>query len=76
MSSQAVHQYVAPWDNAIIIWLLHNLVEASFDLFRYLLLGDQLCARITANNGVQADVVHGTNTRVTDSASQHRGKNL
>ena len=22
-------------------WLLHNLVEASFDLFRYLLLGDQ-----------------------------------
>ena len=24
------------------IWLLHNLVEASFDLFRYLLLGDQL----------------------------------
>ena len=26
----------------IIIWLLHNLVEASFDLFRYLLPGDQL----------------------------------
>ena len=26
----------------IIIWLLHNLVEANFDLFRYLLLGDQL----------------------------------
>ena len=26
----------------IIIWLLHNLVEASFDLFTYLLLGDQL----------------------------------
>ena len=26
----------------IIIWLLHNLVEASFDLFRYLLVGDQL----------------------------------
>ena len=26
----------------IIIWLLHNLVEASFDLFRSLLLGDQL----------------------------------
>ena len=25
-----------------LIWLLHNLVEASFDLFRYLLLGDQL----------------------------------
>ena len=25
-----------------IIWLLHNLVEASFDLFGYLLLGDQL----------------------------------
>ena len=25
-----------------IIWLLHNLVETSFDLFRYLLLGDQL----------------------------------
>ena len=24
-----------------IIWLLHNLVEASFDLFGYLLLGDQ-----------------------------------
>ena len=23
------------------LWLLHNLVEASFDLFRYLLLGDQ-----------------------------------
>ena len=23
-------------------WLFHNLVEASFDLFRYLLLGDQL----------------------------------
>ena len=23
-------------------WLLHNVVEASFDLFRYLLLGDQL----------------------------------
>ena len=23
-------------------WLLHNLVEASFDLFRHLLLGDQL----------------------------------
>ena len=29
-------------NNIIIIWLLHNLVEASFDLFRYLLLGDQL----------------------------------
>ena len=28
----------------IIIWLLHHLVEASFDLFRYLLLGDQLKA--------------------------------
>jgi len=26
----------------IIEWLFHNLVEASFDLFRYLLLGDQL----------------------------------
>ena len=26
----------------IIIWLLHNLVKVSFDLFRYLLLGDQL----------------------------------
>ena len=26
----------------IIIWLLHNLVEAGFDLFRYLLVGDQL----------------------------------
>ena len=26
----------------INIWLLHNLVEASFDLFRYRLLGDQL----------------------------------
>ena len=26
----------------LIIWLLHNLVEASFDLFRYLLLGDRL----------------------------------
>ena len=26
----------------IIIWLSHNLVEASFDLFRYLFLGDQL----------------------------------
>ena len=26
----------------VIIWLLHNLVGASFDLFRYLLLGDQL----------------------------------
>ena len=26
----------------LIIWLLHNLVEASSDLFRYLLLGDQL----------------------------------
>ena len=26
----------------LTIWLLHNLVEASFDLFRYLLLGDQL----------------------------------
>ena len=26
----------------LIIWLLHNLVEASTDLFRYLLLGDQL----------------------------------
>ena len=25
-----------------IIWLLHTLVEASFDLFRYPLLGDQL----------------------------------
>ena len=24
------------------IWLLHNLVEANIDLFRYLLLGDQL----------------------------------
>ena len=24
------------------IWLLHNLVDASFDLLRYLLLGDQL----------------------------------
>ena len=23
-------------------WLLHTLVEASFDLFRYLLLGNQL----------------------------------
>ena len=28
----------------IKIWLLHNLVEASFDLFRYLILGDQLKA--------------------------------
>ena len=27
----------------IIIWLLHNPVEASFDLFRYLLLGVLLC---------------------------------
>ena len=27
--------------NRSIIWLIHNLVEASFDLFRYLLLGDQ-----------------------------------
>ena len=26
----------------ILIWSLHNLVEASFDLFRYLLLGGQL----------------------------------
>ena len=26
----------------IIIWLLHYLVEASFDLFRYRLQGDQL----------------------------------
>ena len=26
----------------IILWSLHNLFEASFDLFRYLLLGDQL----------------------------------
>ena len=26
----------------LIIWLLHNLVEASFDLFRFLLPGDQL----------------------------------
>ena len=26
----------------LIIWLLHNLVEASFDIFRYLLLGYQL----------------------------------
>ena len=26
----------------LIIWLLRNLVEASFDLFRYLLPGDQL----------------------------------
>ena len=25
--------------NIIIIWLLHNLVEASFDLFGYLILG-------------------------------------
>ena len=25
-----------------IIWLLHNLVEASFDLFRYQLLSDKL----------------------------------
>jgi len=25
-----------------IIWLLHNLVEASFDLCKYRLLGDQL----------------------------------
>ena len=33
---------VARWVDIIIIWLLHNLVEASFDLFRYLLLGDQL----------------------------------
>ena len=26
----------------IIMWLLHNLVEASIDLFRNLLLGDRL----------------------------------
>jgi len=26
----------------IILWLLHNLIEAGFDPFRYLLLGDQL----------------------------------
>ena len=26
----------------LLIWLLQYLVEASFDLFRYLLLGDQL----------------------------------
>ena len=32
----------AKWLIIIIIWLLHNLVEASFDLFRYRLLGDQL----------------------------------
>ena len=25
-----------------VVWLSQNLVEASFDLFRYLLLGDQL----------------------------------
>ena len=25
-----------------MVWLLHNLVEANFDLFRYLLLGDLL----------------------------------
>ena len=34
---------LATWNviSIIIIWLLHNLVEARFDLFRYLLLGDQ-----------------------------------
>ena len=37
--STSAHRGTRP---IIIIWLLHNLVEASFDLFRYLLLGDQL----------------------------------
>ena len=32
----------AAWVAYIIIWLLQNLVEANFDLFRYLLLDDQL----------------------------------
>ena len=31
-----------PDQEYIMIWLLYNLVEASFHLFRYLLLGDQL----------------------------------
>ena len=29
-------------ESAIVIWLLHDLVEASFVLFKYILLGDQL----------------------------------
>ena len=36
------YRVTANLDLVMIIWLLHNLVEASFDLFRYLLLGDQL----------------------------------
>ena len=35
----AVHRYTHP---SVHGWLLRNLVEASFDLFRYLFLGDQL----------------------------------
>ena len=42
MRSQCVTSELCPAARLIIIWLLHNLVEASFDLFRYLLLGDQL----------------------------------
>ena len=38
--SQAVPPSVG--GHIIMIWLLRNLVEASFDLFRYLLLSDQL----------------------------------
>ena len=36
----------------LIIWLLHNLVEASFDLFRYLLRGDQLKPLGTTSTGI------------------------
>ena len=32
--------------------MLHNLVEASFDLFRYLLLGDQLKILGTTSTGI------------------------
>ena len=39
MSSVTV---TASTDLRSYIWLLHNLVEASFDLFRNLILGDQL----------------------------------
>ena len=35
-----IHRY--SYLTTIIIWLLHNLVEANFDLFRHLFLGDQL----------------------------------
>ena len=42
-------QFPATRTEVIIKYVLHNLVEASFDLFRYLLLGDQLNIRFVSH---------------------------